>query len=167
MGTPFLDAPGTHGFYATPFNVLTTELNALASGAACTSSVGGSSGVFGPSQFANAPYVKAWFTSGGAFTPALGGTLSIWWLDSTDGGTTFGSLVATPSTTVPPLPGAPDIILNLDNAAYASGNIRFAPKFWKKAFTPCNVVLWNASGVALPSTGNILTLGPVAEQFGT
>ena len=41
----FLLDPGTNGFIATPFNLMTTELNSLVNTDRALSSVGGSSGV--------------------------------------------------------------------------------------------------------------------------
>jgi hypothetical protein len=164
MTTTFLNDPGTSGFIATPFNLLSTELSALASGAACVSSVGGASGVFNQMNFASAIWGKIYLTAGGAFTPAIGGTLSGWWLESPDGGTTFETEVATPSTTVAALSRSPDFIISLDNAAYATGNIRFASSFVKLPWASCKVLLQNNSGVALPATGNLIKVGPVAIQ---
>lgn len=163
MATTLQLDPGTNGWVHAIVDLLTTELNALASGAAVTSSVGGTSGVFSQTNFSNAPLSEIWFTAGGAFTPAAGGYLAGWFLKSTDGGTTFEATVATPSTTVPALSRNPDFIIPLDNAAYASGNIRFG--------TPSNlpapstkVALQNMSGVALPPTGNKITAGPYTYQ---
>jgi hypothetical protein len=161
-----LDA-GTNGWVTTPVNLLTTELNSLASGAAATSSVGGTSGVFSQTNFSNGPLFEIWFTSGGTFTPALGQQLVGWFLKSTDGGTTFETLVATPSSTVNALSRNPDFIIPLDNAAFASTNIRFgtianapAPSF--------KVVLQNllqgGSATALPASGNKITAGPYSYQ---
>lgn len=165
MPTNFLDSAGTNGFLTAPFSLLTTELNALASGSAATSSVGGTSGVFNQTNFAQGMWGLLWFTAGGAFTPVLGAALSGWFLQSPNGGTTFESLVAAPSTTVAALSRAPDFVLPLDNASYTAGNIRFAPSFFKLPWPSCKIVLQNNSGVVLPSTGNILTVGPVATQY--
>ena len=166
MPTNFLEAAGTNGFIATQFNLLSTELNALASGAAATSSVGGSSGVFSQTNNANAIWGSLYFTSGGAFTPTAGGYLAGWFLPSTDGGTTFEALVSTPSATVLALSRPPDFVITLDNAAYASGNIRWCSG--RKVMLPWEsykVVLQNLSGVALPATGNLIKVGPVAIQY--
>jgi hypothetical protein len=50
MATNFLEATGTNGFIATPFNLMSTELNSLANNNSATSSAGGqgSNGIFSP-----------------------------------------------------------------------------------------------------------------------
>lgn len=166
MTTNFLLAPGTNGFIATPFNLLSTELNALASGAAAISSVGGASGVFSQTNLAQALGLSIYITFGGAITPSAGGGISLWFLPSPDGGTTFESAVATASTTVSALSRSPDAIISLDNAAFANGNIRWAsglhiPSPWESF----KVLAQNNTGVALPATGNLIKAGPVTTQY--
>lgn len=166
MATNFLLAPGTNGFITTPFNLLSTELNALASGAAATSSVGGTSGVFNETTLAQALALSVYFTSGGTFTPSVGGIIALWFLLSPDGGSTFETAVATPSTTVMALSRSPDAIISLDNAAFASGNIRWAnglhvPSPWESF----KVLAQNLTGGALPATGNLIKAGPVTPQY--
>lgn len=163
--TNFLDAAGTNGFIATPFNLQTTELNAQTNGAASTSSVGGSSGKFSQTDFASGIWGLIWFISGGSFTPTAGGVISGWFLQSTDGGTTFEALVSTPSTTVAALPRAPDFIIPFDAAALASGNIKFCSGLVKLPWPSCKIVLQNNTGATLPATGNIVVCGPVATQY--
>lgn len=165
MPTNFLEATGTNGYIASVLNLLTTELNSLASGGAATSSVGGSSGVFSQSNTGSAIWADMWFKFGGSNTPAAGGYLLVWYLRSTDGGTTFETVVATPSTTVFALPRAADAVVPLSNAAYASGNLAWAqgsPRLW---WPSTKIVLQNLSGGALPASGNILTVGPAAIQY--
>lgn len=159
--TDFLLTPGTNGFVATPFDLETTELNALANGNTATSSVGGSSGVFTQSSIANAPQGSMWFTSGGSFTPTAGGQILVWFLRSPDGGSTFEKAV---SNTAFPRP--PDAIIPLFGSAYASGD-----KSWVSGaivdlpWESFKVVVMNNSGAALPATGNKVTLGPVALRY--
>jgi hypothetical protein len=158
--------PGTQGWKTSAVvNLQTTELNSLASGAAATSSVGGggSNGEFSQTDFASAPMLEIWFTAGGAFTPSAGGALYGWFLKSPDGGTSFESIVATPSTTVQALSRSPDFVIPLDNAAYASGNIRFGGQVQAPAPTT-KVVIQNMSGAALPASGNKVTAGPYTYQ---
>lgn len=167
MPTNFLDAAGTSGFIATPFNLLSTELNSLANGGAALSSVGGTSGVFSQTNWANAVWTAAWFKAGGAFggSPVVGGFLALWFLKSTDGGTTFEK-TATASTTVPPVPRAADITFPLINAAYAAGDITWLNgPFVKAPWESHKVVLWNMSGQAMASSGNLVLAGPVATQY--
>jgi hypothetical protein len=169
--TTFLESPGTNGFVVTPFNLQSTELNALASGACATSSVGGTSGVFSQANAAvggsGAIWGSTYFTSGGAFTPVVGQALYGWFLLSPDGGTTFETQTATCSTTVPPLPRGPDFVIPLSNAAYASGNDAWVGgRFVQLPFESYKVVIWNTAGgaaaTALPATGNLVKTGPAA-----
>lgn len=166
MTANFLEAAGTNGFIATPFALLTTELNALANGAAATSSVNGTSGVFSQTNDANAIWGSLFFTAGGAFTPAAGGYLAGWFLPSPDGGTTFESAVATASSTVPALARSPDFVVPLDAAALASGNIKWVQgRRAQLPFESYKVLVQNMSGAALPATGNTIKNGPVATQY--
>jgi hypothetical protein len=163
----FLENPGTNGFIATPYNLLSTELNTLASGACAVSSVGGTSGVFSQTNTASAPWMSIYFTAGGAVTPVTGQLLEGWFLRSPDGGTTFETVTATCSTTVPPLPRAPDFIIPLSAAAYASGNIAWANNgsLVPAPFESNKVELWNTGTAALPASGNLIKAGPVVIQY--
>lgn len=166
--TDFLWDTGTNGFIAAPLDLMTIELNALASGAAATSLVGGSTGVFTQTSTASAILGEAQFNSGGSFTPVAGQALLAWFLKSLDGGATFEALVATPSITVPALPRPPDFVIPLDNAALASGNKKFAigpfrifPGSWK-------LVLQNtapSTATALPAVSNKITIAPPAWKY--
>lgn len=167
MATDFLLAAGTNGFIATPFNLLSTEagFDSLANGSSVVSSVGGTSGVFSQTNTAQAPQGGIWFQSGGSFTPTTGGYLAGWFLRSPDGGTTFEA-TTTSSATQPPVQRSPDFIIPLFPAAYASGTVSWAqgaevPLPWESF----KVALWNMSGVALPVSGNVVKLGPVALQY--
>jgi hypothetical protein len=169
MATNFLEAAGTNGFVAAPINLQSTELNALAGGSAATSSVGGSSGVFTQTSFSNCPWISVYFTSGGTFTPVVGQCLYGWFLLSPDGGSTFETAVSTPSATVLALSRSPDFIIPLDNAAFASGNIRWCQgRFIKAPWESTKVLIQNVGGsspVALPATGNLIKAGGVAIQY--
>lgn len=165
--TDFLyDSSGTGGYLTSPISLLTTELNTLASGAAATSSVNGASGKFNQASLASGIWGSIYFTAGGAFTPTAGGNLAGWFLLSTDAGTTFEALIATPSTTVPALSRAPDFIIPLDAAAYATGNIRWCQG--RRVLLPAEsykILLQNNAGAALPSSGNVLSCGSIAVKF--
>jgi hypothetical protein len=169
MPTNFLEASGTNGFVSAPINLLSTEINTLGSGSAAISSVGGSSGVFDQSSFGNCPWLSIYFTSGGAFTPVVGQCLYGWFLLSPDGGASFETEVATPSTTVLALSRNPDFIIPLDNAAYATGNIRWCQgRFVKAPWESSKIIVQNVGGaspVALPSSGNLIKAGGVAIQY--
>lgn len=163
--TDFLLDPGTSGFIITPFNLQTTELNSLASGSAATSSAGGggANGKYSQTDFANAIETEVWFISGGSITPTAGACISGWWLKSTDGGTTFESLLSTPSTTVPALPRGPDFIIPL--AAAAGTPTSFGSTPFRAPYTSCKVEVQNFTGVALASSGNKILAGPVAWHY--
>ena len=90
MPTNFLQESG---FLVTPFNLMTTELNALGSGANVVSSVGGTSGVFTQTNFGSGIYGMVHFKAGGAFTVVAGGYIAGWWLYSPDG-TNFETVIA-------------------------------------------------------------------------
>ena len=61
------------GFLITPFNLMTTELNALGSATNVISSVGGTSGVFTQSSFGSGIWAAINFKAGGAFTERVAG----------------------------------------------------------------------------------------------
>lgn len=155
----FLLDPGTNGFIAVPFNLLSTELNSLATGTGVTSSVGGASGVFGQTNFANAQKCYVFFESGGSFTPTAGANIAGWWLLSDDGGTHFEKTVANTS-----LPRPPDFVIPLYASAYASGD-RSWSQVIRAPWPSCKIFAINNAGVALPSTGNLILAAPVAERY--
>ena len=147
-------APGTNGFITTPFAVLTGELNSLANGNTALSSVGGTSGVFTQSDTASGVWGQVSFYAGGAVTPSSGGYLAGWWVTKDDN-SGYQLTVSNADQA-----RAPDFRIPLLNTAYASGNLSGvlvrlpAPDF--------KVLLRNVSGVALPSSGNKIMVGPVA-----
>jgi hypothetical protein len=155
----FLLDPGTNGFIATPFNLMTTELNSVANGNSALSSVGGTSGVFSQSNFDNEMLYEVYFVAGGSISSiAAGGNISGWWCKSTDGGTTFEKTV---SNTAFPRP--PDLLIPLD-ASYSSSDIRFgliAPCPWPSA----KLFVINNSGQTLPSSGNKILAAPVGWGY--
>lgn len=161
MATNFLDAAGTNGFLTSLFNLMTTELNTLGIGATATSSVGGTSGVFTQTNFANAQKTFVVFTSGGAFTPTAGSgaVLAGWWLMSDDGGTHFEKTVASTA-----LPRPPDFYIPLFASAYASGDRAWSP-VTRAPWPSCKIFVLNSAGVALPASGNTLQAATVAEQY--
>lgn len=170
MTTNFLDAAGTNGLIQAAFNLETTELNTLASGAAATSSVGGTSGVFTQTNYSNAIWCGIQFKSGGSFTPVVSQVLLGWFLLSQDGGSTFENIIATPSTTVPALGRAPDFVIPLyeNGSAWASGGIRsIQGRYVKAPWESHKILLQNfgASAVALPASGNVLSATGVAIQY--
>jgi hypothetical protein len=155
----FLLDPGTNGFIATPFNLMTTELNGLVTSDSALSSVGGTSGVFSQTNFVNGMLYEAWLLAGGTIsTMTAGGTITGWWCKSTDGGTTFEKTVSNTA-----FPRSPDLVINLD-AAYAASDIRFgyiSPCPWPSA----KLFIMNLSGQTLPSSGNIIKAAPVGWGY--
>lgn len=159
MPADFLFNPGTNGFTVTPFNLLSTELNSLAIGATALSSVGGTSGVFTQSNTGNALMGEIYFSAGGGVTPVVGGYFAGWFLTSPDG-TTFEKYISG----TPPSRGA-DFIIPLYAAAYSSGEFAFSNGILVPLpAAPFKTVLQNQSGVALPGSGNLIKLGPVAVR---
>lgn len=164
MPTNFLHAPGTDGFIVTPFDLMSSDLNSLSNGNTVVSSVEGASGVFDQTDFGSAQYGLIWITLGGNFgaTPAAGGCLTGWFLQSTDGGSTFED---TNSNT--PLPRAPDFVIPLVAAAYSASDVVFANGLVLLPYPSVKVYLQNNAGASasLASSGNLLTCGPVADQY--
>lgn len=158
MSADFLLDPGTSGFIATPFNLQSTELNALTNGSSATSSVGGTSGVYTPSNFANAQWWLPIFIAGGAFTPTAGGAISGWFLYSDDT-THFEKAVSNTA-----LPRPPDFVIPLFASAYASADRAFGP-IARAPWPNCKILLINNAGATLPATGNLVMAGPVAERY--
>lgn len=163
MAGNFLETAGTGGITGTARVVTwTTALAGLAYGGATTSDATADTGIFSQSSFGNAPQLMAWFQTGHTNTMATtsGGILACWWLLSTDGGTTFESLVSTPSSSVLALPRTPDFIIPVyDTTALPVDTIKFAQGPFRYPYLGCKLVLQNLSGVAINSaTGGVPTL---------
>lgn len=169
--TDFLHDAGTNGFTTTPFQLFTsgdTGLSALASGSAVTSAHGGAltTGIFKQTDFGNAQIGMIWFTIVTAgWTPTAGGSIPGWWLMSSDGGTTFEQVVATPSTTQPALPRPPDFIIPFEAAALTAGWLRWAIPPVPLPWTAAKCVVQNLTGAALGTGAHTITCGPVADKF--
>jgi hypothetical protein len=152
---------------ASAVTLLTTELNALASGAAATSSVGGTSGVFTESSTSSYLWGDLVFNPGGAFgsAPAAGGYLAGWFLRSPDGGSTFETVVATPSLTQPALPRSPDFVIPIDAATGASGDLKWGQGRTPLPYESYKVLLQNMTSQALAATGNTLRVLPITNEY--
>ena len=171
MTTDFLLEPGTNGFIGSspPITLLSTELNALTSGGAVTSTVGGTAGVFTQTNTGSAPQGGIWYKNTLAtplYTPAAGAYLAGWFLLSGDGGTTFETPVTSPSTTVPALARAPDFIIPMANQALVLNAAfwcqgRFVGLPWESF----KVLLQNMSGATMSATLNAIVLGPTALHY--
>jgi hypothetical protein len=160
MPTNFLEAPGTSGFIATPFNLMTTELNALAINGSATSSVGGAAGVFTQTNYANAVWAQIYATFTTTFTPLAGGYLAGWFLFSPDGGTTFETTAAGVD-----LARQPDFTIPFNAAATGATFTIAAFGITRVAWWSNKLFVTNRLGVALPATGNIIKAAPVAIQY--
>jgi hypothetical protein len=164
MAINFLEAAGANGWLSGPTNVSIT-LSALASGSAATSST-----ILGPgnTSVGSAQKCMAYLTVVTAgWTPTAGAVIPGWWLLSTDGGSTFESLVATPSTTVMALPRPPDFIIPVyeGGAALAVGNIKWAMGPFRFPYVPSKIVLQNLTGVAFGTGVHTFNIGGVADQY--
>lgn len=142
------------GLLTAAVSLQTTELNALANAALIISSVGGASGKFTNNDTGQAKVGEIFFFLGTVTTMSAGGSLSGWFLQSPDSGTTLESL-----TVVPPRP--PDFIVPLDattgNKTYkAAGPVKLPALQFK-------VLVQNNSGQAFTATLNTLKLAPIAE----
>lgn len=172
MAGNFLETTGTGGLITTARLITwVTALAGLASGAATTSDTTADTGLFSQSSFGNAQKLMAWFKTGNTNTMATtaGGVFACWWLLSTDGGTTFETLVSTPSTTVMALPRPPDFLIPVfDTTALPINTYKFAQGPFIYPYLGCKVVLQNLSGVAINSaTGGAptLTIGGVVDGY--
>jgi hypothetical protein len=167
--TDFLHDPGTSGFIATPFalfNASDTGLNALTNGSVVTSANGGTSGVFSQTNFANAQLCEIWFnivTAG--WTPTAGGCIAGWFLMSTDGGSTFEAMVASPSSTAPAVARSPDFIIPFEPAALSAGIVKFAQGPVPVPWTSCKVTVQNMTGATLGAGAHTIYAGPVADKY--
>lgn len=169
--TDFLHEAGTSGFIVSPFQLFTsadTGLNALTSGSVVTSAHGGATtnGIFTQTDFANGQVGQVWFTIVTAgWTPTAGGVLAFWWLLSSDGGTTFEALVASPSATVAALPRNPDFQIPLEAAALSAGALKFAVGPVPLPWTSAKCVIQNQTGATLGAGAHTVTCGPIADKF--
>jgi hypothetical protein len=162
VATNFLQAAGSHGFIVTPFNLMSTELGngtGLANANSATSSAGGTAGVFTQTNFANAIWGDVYFSAGGAFTPAVGGYISGWFLFS-EAGSTFEI-----NSSNVDLARAPDFTIPFGNFALASGNLVKANGIVRLPAYDCKVYVVNHTGVALAASGNLIKVAPEAIQY--
>ena len=148
---------GASGFVVAPFDLMSTELNAVGSGQIAISSVGGQSGLFTQPNFSSCVWAHLWFKPGGAITPLQGGVLSLWWLLSPDNGATIEPTAFAPGRN-------PDAIIAPAITAYSAGQYMVATKVLLPPYAS-KVMLRNDLGVVLPASGNHLTVGPFAERY--
>ena len=162
MAGNFLETAGTNGFITAPTSVSIT-LSALTNGSAATGST-----VFSQSTVGNAQKCMAYFTVVTAgWTPTAGGVIACWWLLSTDGGTTFESLVSTPSTTVAALPRPPDFLIPVyeGGTALSAGNIKWANGPFIFPYVGAKVVVQNLTGATFGTGVHTLNIGGVVDGY--
>jgi hypothetical protein len=164
--TNFLQASGTNGYIATPFNLMASELDNLKNGAGATSSIGGRNGVFTREHTGNAIFGAIYFVSGGNFTPTVAAAdFAGWFLASPDGGSTFETVVQTPNNTNLALTRPPDFIIPLGAGTYAAGNQAWCSGgIVQLPWGTFKLEVQQFSGVALPPSGNLIKCAPVAVQ---
>jgi hypothetical protein len=140
-----------------------TDLASLASGSAVTLS-GGTGGAFTQTDTGSAQTGIVYFqTVTAGFTPTAGGGISIWWLFSPDGGSTYETTPATPSTTVPALPRPPDCIIPLDAAALGTSAVKVSLPC-KLPYGKFKVLVQNNAGAAFGAGNYTLKLVAFAEN---
>lgn len=151
--SPFLWS-GAGSYSSGPTNILTTELNSLASSAGNTLSTLGAA-------FQNTGawvYADVEFVPGGTFSPTAGGFLELWLLRSIDGGSNYdyGNASAAPGrpadviipvaggTTITPRSQLPGLVM--------------PPSFFK-------ALVRNQTGATLPASGNLIRYSLYTEQY--
>lgn len=152
----FIFNTGTLGFLTAPFNLMTTELNALASAAVIISSVNGTSGVFSQTNTVSAIWGYIWFKSGGTFTPTGAPSIAGWYIKN-DGSGNYEKAVAAPSR-------APDFQIPFLPSAYASADYVWSPliKLWEPN---TKTLIQNLTNTTLPATGNTMLVGVTAITY--
>lgn len=166
MPTNFLWYAGSsnNGLLTTAVNLMTTEIESLATGSVIISSVNGSSGVFTNSNTAQGIYADIFYAVG---NPGIGTALNAganlagWFLTSPDGGTTYEQ------TSVAP-PRAPDFIIPLP-ATTISASVVY--KTTGPIIVPAlkfKVLIQNNTGQTLGTGGTTapyISLAPYAMQY--
>lgn len=162
MTTNFLEySGGTNGRLTTALSLFTTELNTKADLNTTVSSVNGSSGVFTQTNYGSAIWCYIVFIAGGTFTPSTVPADIRGWFLKTDDGTNYETLI----TANADLPRAPDWIIPMDNAAFASTNRKSASGPVLVPFLDHKALCRTNLGVSLPASGNIIKAVPVAWQY--
>lgn len=145
---------------AARFDIMTTELNSLASSSTTTlaiSSAGGSAGVFSQSQTNGAIYSDAEFLAGGTYTPLAGGFIELWLLRSLDATSYEDGSAAI-------VPGRPaDLIIPVRAGAAIApragvSGLILPPFSWK-------ALVRNQTGATLPASGNKVSLTAYSQQY--
>ena len=163
MAANFLWYPGASnsGLLATSFNLLTTEMNSLATAGLIVSSVGGTSGKFTNSDTAQSVWGDLYLKLGTIGTAIVaGGNLAGWFLMSPDSGTTYEAQSGTHAAIRPP-----DFIIPLPATTItATETFKSAGKVLLPALQ-FKVLVQNNSGQTFAASGNSLLLSPQALQY--
>ena len=160
MTAPFIYESGTSGWTTTPFNLMSTELNSLASGNTALSSVGGTSGVFDQSNTGASLWGLVSFISGGSFTPAAPNYLEGWWNTKADN----SGYEKTASNAAQSR--APDFVIPLIAAAYASSDVSMCQGgIVRIPSVPFKVFVRSQAGATMPASGNLIKLGLFDVQY--
>ena len=140
------------------------DLASLASGGAVTLTGGGAAGVSNQTNTGSCQTGLIYLqTVTAGFTPTAGGNVSIWWLFSPDGGSTYETTPATPSATVPALPRPPDCIIPLDVVALGTSALKVSLPC-KLPYGTFKVLVQNNSGAAFGAGNYTLKLVAFAEN---
>lgn len=163
MTSPFLWGAGTSnsGLLVSALTLMSTELNALASGSLIVSSVGGTSGTFNNSNTSQGIIGDVWLEVGStAFATTVGSTPNVaCWFVTTPDGSKFES-----STIAPSRP--PDFVISTPTAILAASSNWKTPGVCQVVYPPFpfKVILQNNLGVIFPATGCTL-VAAIASQI--
>lgn len=162
MAIDFLWAQGTNGLITPLLSLITTEANSLANGNTCSSTVGGTSGVFSQANTAQGIWGELFLTLGtiGSALSANSPNVSGWFLTSPDGGTT----IETPATNTS-LPRPPDFIIPLPSTTITAGWVFKATELIQAPALSFKVYMQNNTGQNFSATGNSLKIAVVASQY--
>jgi hypothetical protein len=160
----FIYNTGTGGLItSTAVSLMTTELNSLAVTDTAESSVGGSTsnGWYKQTDFNSALFGYIQLSLGGAMTAVAGDVLLGWFLKSLDNESTLEYFVANAIKSRPQ-----DFEIPFDVGTYASGNKVASARVVEIPAVPFKVLVYNGNAsAALPSSSNVLSIGPFVETF--
>lgn len=163
MTTNFLWCPGSsnNGLLTPAFNLMTTELESVASAGVAVSSVGGSSGLFTNLVTAQGILADLFLYVGNpSVTATAGASWSGWFLTSPDAGTTLEG------TGLPPRP--PDFVIPVFAGATSTSNPYKSQGVVVLPALAFKVLMQNNMGVASSAGGTTapyLKCAPYAMQY--
>lgn len=144
-----------------PIAAVTTELNSLASNGVVLSNTVVSN-IQGDTHGLGYPRVKGQLKLGSA--AYTGGSIFVWFLLSRNSGTSYDSYVSTTPTTTAPSSKVPDLIFTPD-AVTAVFQREIYAAFGAPICDHIKCLIWNNSGIALPSSGNSFNLYFETDEF--